>query len=204
MPSVWFFYFCTMKYLKIVILICFVFSLITSCEDDDDITFSPKPRGFHRISFPEKKYHPFTSNCNYTFEVPNYSVLKAKSGKDSCWYDVMFPAYKATVHLSYKSISNNLSKYIEDSRDFAIRHQIKATGLNESVVYRDTAKVYGLLYDIAGNTASSVQFYVTDSTHHFLRGALYFNVPPNVDSMQLVIDYLRKDIIHLIKTTKWK
>jgi gliding motility-associated lipoprotein GldD len=87
---------------------------------------------------------------------------------------------------------------------FANKHQVKATGLEETVVLRDSAKVYGLLFDIAGNTASSLQFYLTDSTHHFLRGALYFNAKPNIDSLKIVVDFIREDVLHLINTTRWK
>ena len=93
---------------------------------------------------------------------------------------------------------------MDDSHDIANRHQIKATGLNEVAIYRDSSKVYGLLFDIAGNTASSLQFYLTDSTTHFLRGSLYFNSVPNIDSLQVVIDFLKLDVLHLINTTKWK
>lgn len=128
-------------------------------------------------------------------------------GAEPCWLNLEFPQFKATVHLSYKDVSGpgmNLNRFLEDSRDFAIRHQIKATGLDETVVIRDSAKVYGLVYDIAGNTASSIQFYLTDSTKHCLRGALYFNTVPNIDSLKIVIDFIRKDILHLVQTTKWK
>jgi gliding motility-associated lipoprotein GldD len=72
------------------------------------------------------------------------------------------------------------------------------------VILRDSVKVYGLIYDIEGNTASSLQFYVTDSTKHFIRGALYFNVRPNIDSVKIVLEFLKKDVLHLIQTLQWK
>ena len=126
------------------------------------------------------------------------------NGADPCWLNLEFPKYRATVHLSYKVVTNNIANYLEDSHDFANKHQVKATGLDEIVILRDSAKVYGLLFDIAGNTASSVQFYLTDSTHHFLRGALYFNSVPNIDSLRIIVDFIKKDILHLINTTSWK
>ena len=93
---------------------------------------------------------------------------------------------------------------LNQSRDFVVKHQVKSTGIDETVIIRDSAKVYGLVYDISGNSASNVQFYVTDSTHHFMRGALYFNSVPNIDSLKIVVDYLRLDILQMIKTFKWK
>ena len=194
----------TFKYLFIILAF---FALATACDDDEDKIYSPKPRGFFKINFPEKNYRLYDSICPYSFEIPTYASMSQDKhmGAEPCWLNLNFTQFKATLHLSYKEVSDtNLNRFFEDSRDFAIRHQIKATGLDEMVVIRDSSKVYGLIYDIAGNTASSVQFYLTDSTKHFLRGALYFNTVPNIDSLKIVIDFIRKDILHLVQTTKWK
>ncbi|MBA2611750.1 MAG: gliding motility lipoprotein GldD [Bacteroidetes bacterium] len=176
-----------------------------SCDEEEEI-FSPKPRGYFRINFPEKEYRLYDSICPYKFEIPVYAVMKQDkhNGADPCWLNLEFPKYRATVHLSYKVVNNDIGKYLEDAHEFANKHQVKATGLDEIAVLRDSAKVYGLVFDIAGNTASSVQFYLTDSTHHFLRGALYFNSVPNIDSLRIVVDFIKKDILHLINTTSWK
>ena len=192
---------------KHLFLIPILIGAFASCDDDDDKIYSPKPRGFFKIHFPEKNYRIFDSICPYTFEIPTYAriVQDKHMGAEPCWLNLEFPQFKATVHLSYKEVlDTNLNRFVEDSRDFAIRHQIKATGLEESVVIRDSAKVYGLVYDIAGNTASSVQFYLTDSTKHFLRGSLYFNTVTNIDSLKIVIDFIRADILHMVQTCKWK
>lgn len=189
-----------------VILACvFIFSF-SSCDDEDDEVYAPKPKGFFRIDFPEKNYHLYDSTCPYSFEIPNYSFINndKHKGADPCWINVNFPKFNAQLHLSYKEIHNNLDTILAESRDLAIKHQIKATGLDETIIIRDSAKVYGLVYDISGNTASNVQFYITDSTKHYMRGALYFNSVPNIDSMKIVVDFLRKDIVHLIQTFNWK
>jgi gliding motility-associated lipoprotein GldD len=155
----------------------------------------------------------FDTTCPYKFEVPlyakveqSYSMLTGKKIKvpQPYWYNIEFPQFKATVHLSYKEINKNIGNLIDTMHYFANKHQVRATGLDETVIIRDSAKVYGLLFDIAGNTASSLQFYVTDSSKHFLRGALYFNTVPNIDSLKIVVDYIREDVLHLINTTEWK
>jgi gliding motility-associated lipoprotein GldD len=197
---------------KSIQVVFFVFGLIllfamSSCgPDEDELIYSPKPRAYFRIDFPKKNYVVYDSTCPFTFETPVYSRVEKDEDTNSepCWLNIKYPQFNAQVHMSYKAIENNLPKFIEDSREMAIRHQVKATGLDQQPVLRDSAKVFGLMYDIAGNTASSVQFYLTDSTQHFIRGALYFNVAPNIDSQKIVIDYLREDILHLIKTFKWK
>lgn len=189
-----------------LLILCISIMVFASCGDDEDEVFIPKPKGFPRIYFPEKSYRMYDSLCPYSFEIPTYSFINndKHKGADPCWININFPKYNAQIHLSYKSVTNNLDTFLSDSRDFAIKHQIKATGLDETIIIRDSSKVYGLVYDIGGNTASNVQFYLTDSTHHFMRGALYFNVVPNIDSLKIVVDYLRKDIIHMIQTFEWK
>jgi gliding motility-associated lipoprotein GldD len=178
---------------------------MAGCDEEEPV-YSPKPRGYMRISFPEKKYRLYDSVCPYRFEIPVYARMQpdVHQGAEPCWMNLEFPAFRATVHLSYKPVKGNLDRYVEDSHDFANRHQIKATGVDETVVVRDSARVYGLLFDIEGNTASSLQFYITDSTSHFLRGALYFNSVPNADSMKVVVDFLRDDVLRLIRTAGWK
>jgi gliding motility-associated lipoprotein GldD len=192
-----------MKYLKIISLGFIIF--LVRCDSEGTI-FSPKPKGYFRIEFPEKKYRLYDSLCPYSFEIPTYAkMLQDKhKGAEPCWLNLEFPKYNATIYLSYKAVDKNINKYLEDAHDIANRHQIKATGLDEIAIVRDSAHVYGLLFDIAGNTASSLQFYLTDSTSHFLRGSLYFNSTPNIDSLKIVIDFIKEDMLHLIKTTKWK
>lgn len=193
------------KRLLIKLFVLLFFSvIIVSCDDDDDSVFSPKPRGYCRIDFPKKEYAPFDSSCGYSFEIPSYAKMVKPKNAEPCWYNMEFPAFRATVHLSYKRVNNDIDKHLENSHYFANKHQIKATGLDETAIMRDSAKVYGLLFDIAGNTASSLQFYLTDSTHHFLRGSLYFNSVPNIDSLKIVVDFIRQDVLHMINTTKWK
>ena len=188
------------------LVVCTLIITFSSCDDEDDEVFIPKPKGYPRIYFPEKTYRLYDSLCPYSFEIPTYAnILNDRhKGADPCWINVNFPKYNAQIHLSYKIITNNLDTVLGECRDFVVKHQVKSTGIDETIIVRDSSQVYGLVYDIAGNTASNVQFYLTDSTRHFMRGALYFNAVPNIDSMKIVVDYLRKDIVHMIQTFQWK
>ena len=168
--------------LNYLILIFSSLIIFTACVDDDDEIYIPKPKGYFRIDFPKKEYRVYDSICPYSFEIPTYAFIDNDKHlkADPCWLNINFPKYNAKIHLSYKVISNNLDTILNQSRDFVVKHQIKSTGIDEVVIIRDSAKVYGLVYDISGNSASNIQFYVTDSTHHFMRGALYFNSVPNI------------------------
>lgn len=190
---------------KILAVVCLL-AVMPSCGDDDDEVFTPKPKGYPRIGFEKKVYKLYDSICPYRFEIPVYAYIDNDKhrGADPCWLNINFPKYRAKIHLSYKPVTNNLDTVLEQSRDFAVKHQVKSTGIDETVIVRDSARVFGLVYDIAGNTASNVQFYLTDSTHHFMRGALYFDTAPNIDSLKIVVDFIRKDIVHMIQTFEWK
>jgi gliding motility-associated lipoprotein GldD len=118
--------------------------------------------------------------------------------------NIDFPRFDGKIHISYKQVRNNLDRYTEDSRTLAYKHSIKADAIKETLYGNDSSHVYGILYEIKGNAASSLQFFVTDSTRNFLRGSLYFNVQPNKDSLAPVISFFRDDIIRLMETVTWK
>jgi gliding motility-associated lipoprotein GldD len=166
----------------------------------------PRPAGYFRIELPEKRYVNFESPCSYAIEYPQYAVINPHPGgaSDTCWMDIEFPSLKAKIHLTYFNIRNNLVSLTEISRDMAYRHTIRAEAIDEKLWANDSSRVYGILYDLKGNTASAVQFFVTDSTRHYLRGSLYFMAQPNEDSLMPVINFLREDIIHLIETLNWR
>jgi gliding motility-associated lipoprotein GldD len=118
--------------------------------------------------------------------------------------DIEFPSLKAKIHLTYFDLHGNLAKLTELSRELTYKHTIRADAIEEKLWSDDSARVYGILYDLKGNTASAVQFFATDSTKHYLRGSLYFMAEPNEDSLLPVITFLRDDIIHLMETLTWR
>ena len=185
---------------KLLCFFCLVIAL-NACHHK----YTPKPYGYFRISFPEKSYHLLKTGFPYTFEIADYSKAVKDTGKFSepYWINIVTPANKADLHITYAEIKNNLEQYAEDSRKLAYDHSIKADAIDEKLYLNPKEKVFGTIYFIKGNTASPVQFYLTDSTRNFLRGALYIREIPNIDSLSPVIQFLKTDIIHLIETTKW-
>jgi gliding motility-associated lipoprotein GldD len=154
---------------------------------------------------PEKEYKKTPEKLPYAFEYPTYSVLvnNRQAAQELYWINVVFPKFKATLHLSYKTIDNNLDEYLNDSRNFVYKHTVKADAIGETPYLNAEKKVYGILYDIKGDAASNTQFFLTDSTHNFIRGALYFEVHPNKDSLAPVLEFINKDLVHLIETFEW-
>lgn len=170
-------------------------------------THIPKPMGYFRIDLPEKKYVLFDSSYPYTFEYPVYAKINPdiNNNTESYWLNIDFPKFKGKIHLSYKPIKRNLSLFADDAYNLAMKHIPKASNIEDSIIDVKENKVYGIIYNIEGDgTASTYQFYVSDSISNFVRGALYFNVHTNNDSLAPVINFIKQDINHLISTLKWK
>ena len=191
-----------------ILLIGVAFLLLTGCREKQ----TPKPRGFFRIGFPEKQYQPLSRDFPYTFEVPEYSkvVADSRNPEKDAWINVVVPQNNAEVHISYYDLQKGekprrelLAEFMEETRELAYKHSVKANAIEEQVFMNPAQKVYGTVYRIKGNAASPMQFFLTDSTGHFLRGALYIRATPDIDSLRPVIDFLEKDIVRMIETTNW-
>ena len=190
---------------KLVAVVAFllVVNLLLSCGNGG---YTPKPRGYFRIDLPEKSYTHFDSvGYPYSFEIPVYGKINAKQKDgEKYWVDLYFPYYNATVYISYKPVAGNLAELIEDTHKLSYQHSVRAEAITDTPYINDSLKVYGLLTEIAGEAASPVQFYLTDSVKNFLRGSLYFYSAPNRDSLNPLIDYFKEDIMYLMETVEWK
>jgi len=197
-----------------LILIAALFCL-AACSGNHD--YSPKPRGYSRIYYPKKEYRLFDSIYPFTFIYPKYAYIEkdtkqAPQRKDkkllnmNTLLNMQFPQFNGTLHLSYETITSKkvFDELTEDSRKFAFKHTVKATSIDQGIIHNTDRKIYGIYYTIDGNAASSIQFYITDSVKNYMRGALYFNTPPRLDSIQPVLNFVKKDVDTMIKTFRWK
>jgi len=184
-----------------------IVTLLAVCLYSCQSPYSPKPRGYFRIDLPEKDYISFDNLYPYVFEYPAYAFIAESrhAQGEKYWIDIKFDAFNATLHLSYKEVNDNLFTYLEDAYTLATKHIPKADAIYDSTILHRERQIFGLLYQIEGSdVASPYQFLLTDSTKHFVRAALYFNTVPNNDSLQPVIEFLKKDIDHLINSFNWK
>lgn len=190
--------------------IIFIFSLVLlSCNSDYTVG---KKRGYYKIEFPAKAYRKFDqAGYPYTFEYPVYSnIVKDTTFFESkpenpWWINIDFPQFSARVHVSYKEIGKNkLDTLVNDAFQLSYKqHTYKASAIEDSAFVTPN-NIHGVYFTLAGNTATANQFFLTDSTKHFLRGALYFSATPNEDSISVVNDFLKQDLFHLINTLKWR
>jgi gliding motility-associated lipoprotein GldD len=192
-----------MKMLTRLNIICFALLIWIFTGCDERVT--PKPKGYFRIDLPEHSYRQMSFNgCPFSFEIPVYAETLPDTNRlsEPCWWYILFPQFNAALYLSYKPVKNNLYQYIEDSHTLAYSHTIKANEINQRKIL--IGHNGGLMYEIGGNAASPLQFYITDSTRHFLRGSLYYNALPNADSVAPVTQWLKADIENMLRTLQWK
>ena len=185
---------------KFLILNLLLFAC-ASCSNN----YTPRPYGYYRITTPDTAYVDFNPSFPYTFALSRNAVVQPRTDvSEPYWINIYYPALDATIYCSYKPVQNNLRELTNDALEFVYRNASFATAIPEQEYAHPEASVYGVLFDLEGNTASSCQFFVTDSTRHFFRASVYCNCPPNADSLAPVYSYLRADIIKMVETFEWK
>ncbi len=190
------------------VLFTFYFLLFTpACNS----TFVPKPRGYFAIQFPQHQYRLFNQpGYPYQFEYPVYATILKDStffeskAENPWWINVDFPQFNGRIYISYKELAKNrFDKMVDDAFKLTYKHTTKATSIKDSLI--NTSKgIHGVFFSVGGNAATGKQFFVSDSIHHFLRGALYFDTTPEADSIGIVYDFLQTDLLHLINSFEWK
>lgn len=170
----------------------------------------PKPHQYPKINFPVKAYKDFSdAACDVQFQIPSYSDVEKKTSffdekpLHPCWFDVRFPEFNGRLHCSYFEVTNRqvFDELVDDVFDLVSKHRSRASFARESLIDKDD--VNGILFDIDGPVASPLLFYVTDSTKHFFMASLYFKNKVNPDSMNIVHNFVREDVIKLIESFEW-
>jgi gliding motility-associated lipoprotein GldD len=193
--------------MKYYILLLAIASMCFSCKED----YTPKPKAYLRLVYPQPEYKQIGSQVPFTFET-NTLVAKMKSKKlvaptESYGINIEYPSLKGTIFLTYKAINGdekNLTDFLRDAQKFTLEHTIKADEIPFFPYENKERKVYGVFSEVKGNVASPAQFYVTDSVKHFLVGSLYFNAKPNYDSILPAANYIQKDMIRIMESLHWK
>ena len=179
-----------------VFIVSFIF--LYSCNND----VLPKPKAFLRLEYPEALYQKVVSDCPYSFQVSQNSIIEFEN---NCWMKINYPKLNAKIHITYRRVNNNLDDVLREVEKLTFEHTVKADGIGIGQPFQnEVTKVYGKIINIEGNVASNLQFHVTDSIKNVLYGTLYFQVKPNYDSIIPAINYIEKDIKNLMESVEWK
>ena len=197
------------KFFSFLILL---FLFCASCDRGQQTIYNPKPRSYPKIEFPKKTYRAVNTNvCPFTFERAEYAdfirdtLFFNDKPENECWFDLVVPSLQGTIHCSYYEISkeNSLDKLITDAHTLSNKHGVKAEFIDDFAISKP-GNVHGNVMNIEGDVATPFQFYLTDSTRHFLRGSLYVKAQINPDSLAPVYEFLKMDAMHMINTFEWQ
>ncbi|MBW3545748.1 MAG: gliding motility lipoprotein GldD [Bacteroidetes bacterium] len=196
-----------MKSLPMLILLVAIVLPLAGCGGDGS-GYVPKPRAYNRIDLPEASYIALPDTFPYSFEYSTHARLKRDTSwiAERYWLNVYYPELGANVQLTYKPLDGSeqkLKEHLRDAYKLTSKHQIKATSIEETVLVTPSGKT-AVVEELSGEVPSQFQFFITDSTRHFLRGALYFRTATQNDSLEPVIEYVKKDIIHMLNTLEWE
>ena len=184
---------------------CLYIIALVFCSCGKTVT-TPKPYGYYRIQLPDTAYTDFSeqfATYPYTFALSKNAVVQPRD-EEPYWINLYYPSVDATIHCSYKPVQDNLRELSDDALDFVYRNASFAIAIPEREYSHPEADVYGVLFDLEGNTASSCQFFITDSIHHFFRASVYCNCIPNADSLAPVYQFLRNDVVRMVESFEWR
>ena len=170
-------------------------SLIISCSEINQ----PKPRAELSLNYPKPEYKKSDAAIQFNYEYNSFAEIR----KNPKGQNLFYPELKATLYLSYSIIKNNLDSLLNDAYKLPSKHLIKAQEIPERIFINPENKVYGTLFNVVGDAASQIQFFLTDSVDNFLIGSLYFYSKPNYDSILPAVKYIERDIIKLIESLEW-
>ncbi|MEO5888732.1 MAG: hypothetical protein ABIQ31_00705 [Ferruginibacter sp.] len=210
------------KYLLAITVIIF----FAACNS----SYVSKKRGYYNIELPERSYQQFNrEGFPYSFEYPAYArVVKDSTYFDAnpendYWINIDFPQFHGRIFLSYKIVggkapykikqpdgsykdssgTNVFDRMVNDAFTLTNKNNVVSNSINDSLIHTSNG-ISGVFFKVGGNAATSKQFFLSDTVHNFIRGALYFDVTPNADSLKPVQDFLQADMDHMINTFRWK
>ena len=194
-----------MKSVTLLIILSFLFS----CNGDN--TYLPKPRMYPKVVYPTKDFQVMDINdCPFRLEVPTYfqyvqDTFQLDEELNKCWFNLHCAELNAYLHFSYLEINSRkqFDQFVRDAFNLVNKHNIKANYRDEKTLEYPDRSVHGLLFEIYGPVATPLQFFVTDSTSHFIRGSLYFKSQVDRDSLAPVYNFLRQDVMHLLDNFTW-
>ena len=195
--------------MKFLFAICCII-MLSGCNKR--ALLSPRPHQYPKLQFPSKSYTSFQfEDCPFKIDIPSYSKVEQKLylfddvpvGK--CWFDIEIAHFDAKIHCSYYTINQNnkFDELVNDAFTMASKHNIRAS-FREEIQIENSYGSSGIIFNIQGPVASPYQFFLSDSTNHFLRGSLYFNNASRTDSLQPIVEFLYDDIQALASSLQWQ
>ena len=119
---------------------------------------------------------------------------------------ISYPLINAEIKLEHYNLNKNikLNDRLKRLNDFTSIHLKKSSNPPKIQEFTNqNKKVYASIINIKGDVTSPSQFYATDSVNNLLIGILNLKSKTKYDSVLPALEYIKKDIYHLIESIKW-
>ena len=188
-----------------MLFIFLISTLFYACENDQPI---PKPPTYLRTELPEHTYRIVSNDCPYELKLADiYNYKPCVFEKSNfCMQQIDLGPLNGSLFLYYLNFpsKDSLPSIINYANDKVDEHKIKADKIDFKQFINKEKRVFGTFFELKGNVATNFQFYLTDSTNHFVRGEVLLNCRPNYDSLRPSLEYLKLDLLELLNNFKWK
>lgn len=196
-----------MNYIKIIFSIGVFLSIVACSDSEEEEEYVPKMRGYFKIDLPDHQYKQLNQNRPYDFEYSAFAQVSDDTTglTGDNWIDIYYKDFDANVQITYKKPKDKKEylQLVDDHIKLTNKHQVRAYSIEEIQIKTPQGRKY-FVYELVGDVPSQFQFYATDTTKNFIRGALYFKTSQKNDSLAPVIDYIKTDVIHMLNTLEWK
>ncbi len=189
--------------------IIFVVYIMLGCTSNPPV---PKPRTYPRMVLPERAQVTINLvECPFIFDFPDYGRINRnktffnESTPHACWFDLNMEAFNANLFISYHAIKTrkDFDQLVRDT--YKITDQInKRSDYMEEIRMRNENGVSGMKFEFEGAAASPIHFYLSDTTMHFVKGALYYNNSVRPDSLAPATRFIKEDIDRMLASFQWK
>ena len=174
---------------------------LTGCDSTPAV---PRPKGYFRIALHDTLFRDVALDCPVDLPMSGAALIEPVRdfAPDSYWFNLVYPSYAARIHCTYAG-GVDLTPVVEDAFRLAYEHEVKADAIEVRQRQYDEGGM-AMTWRISGDAASPLQFLRTNGQDRFLRGALYFELRPNADSLAPVVARIEADVDHLLNAMSWR
>lgn len=185
--------------------ILFLFGFLLFLFSCDETNYLPREKGFLRLEFEKPTYDTFSnesSGLNFIYN-DAYSTFEIVSDEKIVlgYKDIKINIVVVDVELE------NLSSFEESIQNFYMflePHRKKSNQISIKEFTSADNNRFAKVFEMRGPVASPLQFYVTDSTNHFLFGSMNIMEKSDYDSIYPSIMYVKNDIFSIIESVNWE
>ena len=174
------------------------------CEcSNSDVAITPRRKAYPRINTHDSSFVAI-ANAPIHFEMSKTASITLDSAKTDLqnpahWINIYYKPYNATIYCTFTQVDSTTIDKVIDSRSERMALNAGAY-MSELIELTNANKFYSQILITEQSEVTPIQFLSTNDRNWVVSGALYIDKNSNIDSIRPVIDVIKRDIIHSLKT----